>query len=145
MKWVTRAQVKVDRVACPWLIKKFIDPDAEFVFVPRDTDPATITEGTPFDMKGVELGHHGSRCSFDAIIEKFGLAEPALLLMADIVRAADVASQRCTRLEGAGLEAIAKGFAVLFDDDDEILTREFLVYDALYEYCKSVVAPPSAG
>jgi hypothetical protein len=145
MKWVTRAQVKVDRVACPWLIKKFIDPDAEFVFVPRDTDPATITEGTPFDMKGVELGHHGSRCSFDAIIEKFGLAEPALLLMADIVRAADVASQRCTRLEGAGIKAIAEGFALLFDDDKTILENEFVVYDALYEYCKSVVAPPSAG
>jgi len=79
----------VDRVACPWLIKRFIDPDAEFIFVPRDTDPSTIKEGTPFDMKGVELGHHGDKCSFDAFMEKYNIQDPALKKVQSIVSEAD--------------------------------------------------------
>ena len=88
MKWVTREHVHVDRVACPWLIKRFIDPEAEFIFVPRDTDPSTITEGIPFDFKGVELGHHNGKCSFDAFIEKYNITDPAVLKIAEIVREA---------------------------------------------------------
>jgi hypothetical protein len=134
MKWVTREKVHVDRVACPWLIKHFVDPGAEFVFVPRDTDPAAITEGIPFDMKGVELGHHGEECSFDAIMRKYGLTDnPALARIQEIVRLADTGKERENPLAFA-LEVLATGYGMNAKNDHETLEREFHLYDALYAY-----------
>lgn len=140
MKWVTRARPKVDRVACPWLIKRFVDPDAEFRFVPADEVLAVAErEGAvPFDVPGVELGHHGPECSFDAIIKKYGLDDPALARLALIVRGADT-DARGLAPESPGLEAIAEGFRLVFSDDHELLAREFPVYDALYAYCRQQV------
>ncbi len=136
MKWVTRERVHVDRVAYPWLIQNFVDPDAEFVFVPRDTDPATISEGTPFDMKGVELGHHGSDCSFDAIMKKYHLADnPALVKMQEIVQLADTGRMSENPLSYA-LEIFATGYGLNSKNDHETLEREFHLYDALYAYLK---------
>jgi hypothetical protein len=137
MKWITREKVHVDRVACPWLIKNFVDPDAEFVFVPRDTDPSTIPEGIPFDMKGVELGHHGDECSFDAIIKKYGLTvDPALTRIQEIVRLADTGKERENPLSLA-LEIFATGYGLNAKNDHETLEREFHLYDALYAYFKN--------
>lgn len=134
MKWVTRERVHVDRVACPWLIKNFVDPDAEFVFVPRDTDPSAISEGTPFDMKGVELGHHGGDCSFDAIINKYHLSDdPALVKMQEIVRLADTGRTNEDPLSYA-LDILAAGYGLNAKNDHETLEREFHLYDALYAY-----------
>jgi hypothetical protein len=133
MKWVTREKVHVDRVACPWLIRRFIDPEAEFIFVPRDTDPATITLGTPFDMRGVELGHHGDKCSFDAFMEKYGLTDPALRQMQLFIRDADANDGKGMPL-GVALRAVAEGYAFMCADDYEILEKEFVFYDALYAY-----------
>ena len=133
MRWVTREHVKVDRVACPWLIKKFIDPAAEFVFVPADR--ISETQGTPFDAPSVELGHHEGKCSFEAIIKKYNIIDPAVLELAKIVHAADVSSDRDSAPEGRGLEAIASGFGKICKDDQEILEKEFIIYDALYAYC----------
>lgn len=140
MKWITREHVKVDRVACPWLIKKFIDPDAEFVFVPADKvmSEAARLGATPFDVKDVELGHHGKECSFEAILKKYNLTrDPALVLLGRIVNGADTDNSLYNQPEGAGLKAIAEGFASLgFKDDHAINAAEWIVYDALYEYCK---------
>lgn len=137
MKWVTREKVHVDRVACPWLIKNFVDKDAEFIFVPRDTDPSTITEGTPFDMKGVELGHHGEECSFDAVMKKYGLIEnPVLTKIQEIVRLADTGRVNENCLSFA-LEVLATGYGLNAKDDYETLEKEFNLYDALYSYFKS--------
>ncbi len=139
MKWVTRERVKVDRVACPWLIKKFVDPSAEFLFVPADQVSAVAQrEGaTPFDVSGVELGHHKGKCSFEAIVAKYKLTDPAIALLAQIVHGADVDQDLYGRPEAAGLRAIAEGFRSLgFKDDHEILAKEFIVYDALYAYCQ---------
>ncbi|HEV8339556.1 MAG TPA: chromate resistance protein ChrB domain-containing protein [bacterium] len=147
MKWITREHVKVDRVACPWLIRHFIDPDAEFLFVPADQLTATAQrEGaTPFDAPGIELGHHEGRCSFEAIVARFGLDDPALALLAQIVHGADVADDLYGRPEAPGLRAVAEGFRYLgLRNDQEILEREFIVYDALYAYCRQQVAPPRA-
>lgn len=140
MRWVTRAHVKVDRVACPWLIRKFIDPDAEFVFVPADQIAAAAAEGAiPFDAPGVELGHHAGKCSFEAIVERYHLEDLAVALLAQIVHGADVADDLYSRPEAPGLEAIAEGFRHLgLRDDHEILAHEFVVYDALYAYCRHV-------
>ena len=141
MKWITREHVKVDRVACPWLIKNFIDPDAEFLFVPRDEvmEISRREAAIPYDFEGVELGHHGKECSFEAIVKKYGLTDnPALALLARIVNGADTDNSLYQQPEGAGLCAIANGFALLgFKDDLEILANEFIVYDALYAYCKN--------
>ncbi|MCX7919702.1 MAG: chromate resistance protein [bacterium] len=137
MKWVTREHIKVDRVACPWLIKKFIDPQAEFIFVPADK--IAVTEGIPFDAAGVELGHHSGKCSFEVIIEKYNLSDPALVALAKIVHAADVSTDRDSAPEGPGLKAIAQGFALICNDDHEILEKEFIVYDALYAYCQNKI------
>ena len=137
MKWVTRSHVHVDRVACPWLITRFVDSQAEFLFVPRDQVLATAErEGaTPFDSPGAELTHDGDLCSFDVIIRKHRLADQALLRMARIVNAADT-----DRLErepvAAGLEAIAVGYGLRFPDDLENLEHQFAVYDALYAWCR---------
>jgi hypothetical protein len=141
MKWVTRHHVHVDRVACPWLIKKFVDPDAELLFVPPD-EVMSVAEhegAIPFDARGqAELDHHEGRCSFESIIRKYGLADPALNEVARIVHAADVAADRDTAPEAAGLEAIARGFGLLpHADDHEILEKQFPVYDALYAYCQA--------
>lgn len=136
MIWVTRERPKVDRVACPWLIRRFVDPDAEFLFVPAGEVMATteLTGATPFDVPGVELGHHGDECSFDAIMKKYDLAEPALQRLALIVRGADTDAKDLTP-ESRGLEAIAEGFRLTHDDDHRQLERELPVYDALYAYC----------
>ena len=142
MKWVTRERVKVDRVACPWLIKKFVDKEAEFLFVPSDQvqEVAKREGATPFDASGVELGHHGDKCSFEAIVEKYKIADPAVQLLAQIVNGADVKPEIYGRPEGPGLNAIAEGFRHLgLKDDHEILKREFIVYDALYAYCQTQV------
>jgi hypothetical protein len=141
MKYVTRARAKVDRIACPWLIKRFIDEDAEFLFVEAGEvmETAQREAAIPFDVPGVELGHHGERCSFDAIIQKHGISDPALLRLAEIVRGADTANRNITP-ESAGLYALASGFHALsparFRDDHALLNVEFPLYDALYEYCR---------
>lgn len=141
MKWITREHVHVDRVACPWLIKNFVDADAEFIFAPRDEvmNVAKREGATPFDAMGqAELDHHEGRCSFESIIKKYGLNDPALNGVAKIVHAADVAADLGIAPEAAGVEAIARGFGLLgYADDHEILKKEFPVYDALYAYCKT--------
>lgn len=143
MKWITRANVKVDRVACPWLIKKFVDNDAEFLFVPADKvqTEAERAGAIPFDVPNAELGHHGKECSFDAILKKYGLANnPALVLLARIVNGADTDNRLHHQPEGPGLNAIAEGFRHLgFKDDHEINKAEWIVYDALYAYCKEMI------
>ncbi len=142
MKWVTREHVKVDRVACPWLIRKFVDAKAEFLFVPTDKvmEVAKKDGAIPFDVPGVELGHHEGRCSFEAIIRKYELKDAALGVLARIVHGADVSEDLYNQPEAAGLKAIAEGFRYLgLRDDHEILANEFIVYDALYAYCQQHV------
>jgi hypothetical protein len=140
MKWVTRARPKVDRVACPWLIKRFVDPQAEFLYVPTDQviEVANCEGAIPFDVANVELGHNGPECSFDAIIKKYKLSDPALQRLAPIVRGADTDAKDLTP-ESRGLEAIAEGFRLVFQNDHELLERESSVYDALYAYCQQIV------
>jgi hypothetical protein len=149
MKWITRERVKVDRVACPWLIRKFVDKHAEFFFVPADKvmDEAQRLGATPFDVKGVELGHHGKECSFEAILKKYNLdGEPALVLLGKIVNGADTDNTLWNQPEGAGLEAIAEGFRHLsFKDDHELNCAEWIVYDALYAYCQEMVRQGKPG
>lgn len=135
MKWVTRANIHVDRVACPWLIRRFVDPAAEFLFVDPERDPLPAN-ATPFDMKGVKLGHHGSRCSFEVIIDEYHLTDPVLLDMARIVHGADIPIDVGMTPESAGLEAIARGFMLMEKDDYKKMDLEFPVYDALYAYLK---------
>jgi hypothetical protein len=143
MKWITRERVKVDRVACPWLIKRFIDPDAELPFVPADTvmEVAQREHATPYDVKDVELGHRGKECSFDAFVKKYGLADdPAMTLLAKIVNGADTDNALWNQPESAGVNAVAEGFRHLgFKDDHEINAAEWIVYDALYAYCQEMV------
>jgi hypothetical protein len=143
MKWITRERVKVDRVACPWLIKRFIDPQAEFLFVPADEVMALAArEGaTPYDVAGVELGHHGKACSFEAILQKYSLtSDPALVLLGKIVNGADTDNTLWNQPEGPGLEAIAEGFRHLgYADDHALNAAEWIVYDALYAYCQEMV------
>lgn len=138
MQWVTRARPKVDRIACPWLIKRFVDADAEFIYVPSEEVEAYAerTGAIPYDIPDVELGHHGPECSFDAIIKKYGLTDPALLRLALIVRGADTDAKELTP-ESRGLEAIADGFHRLYDDDYRQLAAEEIVYDALYAFCQA--------
>lgn len=146
MKWITREHVKVDRVACPWLMKKFVDPNAEFLFVPVDKvlDVARQQDAIPYDVPGVELGHHEGKCSFEAIVAKYKITDPAIHLLAQIVHGADVANDLYGRPEAPGLKAIAEGFRHLgLRDDHEILMNEFIVYDALYAYCQQLVQPRS--
>ncbi|HVB20933.1 MAG TPA: chromate resistance protein ChrB domain-containing protein [Ktedonobacteraceae bacterium] len=143
LTFVTREHVKVDRVACPWLIRRFIDAEARLLFVPKD-QVLTIAEregAIPYDISAdVELTHHGDECSFDAFIHTYHLEQDAALLaMAKIVRAADVLSQRAIAPEGVGLEAIAFGFSLSGKSDEELLELEFPIYDALYMYCKQKV------
>jgi hypothetical protein len=144
MKWITRENVKVDRVACPWLIRKFVDRDAEFLFAPADKVQAVAASlgATPYDIPNVELGHHGKECSFDAIMKKYELeSDPALVLLARIVNGADTDNSLHRQPEGPGLNAIAEGFRHLgLKDDHAINAAEWIVYDALYAYCKEMIA-----
>jgi hypothetical protein len=143
MKWITREHVKVDRVVCPWLIKKFVDADAEFHFVPAEQVilEAKTLDATPFDIPGVELGHHGKECSFEAILKKHNLTvDPALRLLGMIVNGADTDNTLWSQPEAAGLNAVAEGFRHLgFANDHEINAAEWIVYDALYAYCQEMV------
>lgn len=142
MLWVTRSHVHVDRVASPWLITRFIDSDAEFLFAPASQidQVAKETGAVPFDAPGVELGHHEGRCSFESIILKYELKEPGLLRLAKIVHAADVSADIDTDPIARGLEAIASGYSLRFPDDLENLEAQFEVYDALYAWCRLDVA-----
>lgn len=137
MKWITRSHVHVDRVACPWLISRFIDSEAEFLFVPagRIGEVSKETGATPFDAPGVDLGHHGGDCSFQTIVKVYGLKDPALLMLADIVGCADT-DRLADHPVAAGLEAIAVGYSLRFPDDAENLARQFEVYDSLYAWCR---------
>jgi hypothetical protein len=139
MKWVTRENAKVDRVACPWLIRRFVDPDADFLFVPSSEviEVAGREDAIPFDVKGVELGHVDGRCSFESILLKYNLVgNAALVALAKIVHAADVAADLNTTPEGAGLKAIAHGFALIWNKDDHRkIELESPLYDALYAWC----------
>ena len=145
VKWITREKIKVDRVACPWLIQKFIDPEAEFIFVPADQVSTMAKEigAVPYDVEGCELGHHGEDVSFDSILKKYKLVEPALQLLAQIVRAADSHPSK-PHPAGEGLRWVAFGFSALGLSDPEILQREFIVYDALYAECKRRADSPRA-
>jgi hypothetical protein len=138
MKWVTRRKARVDRIACPWLIRRFVDPEAEFLFVSEDQVMATArSEGAvPFDVPAVELGHHGDHCSFDAFIDKYRLEDPALGVLARIVRGADT-DARDVAPEAWGLYAVASGFRQITEDDFENMRLQFPVYDALYAYCRT--------
>ncbi len=142
MLWVTRSHVHVDRVACPWLIRRFVDSDAEFLFVPKNQveDAATSRGGIPFDVPGVELGHHDGKCSFEAILAKYDLTEPGLQRLARIVHAADIAADLHSDEIAPGLEAIATGFGIILPDDQANLEAQFVVYDALYAWCRLQVA-----
>jgi hypothetical protein len=143
MRWITREHVKVDRVACPWLITKFVDADAEFLFIAADkvVEIAEREGAIPFDIPGVELGHHDGKSSFEAIVAKYQINDPAIHLLAQIVHGADVKEDLYGRLEAPGLKAIAEGFGYLgLKDDHEILQREFVVYDALYSYCRRLAS-----
>jgi hypothetical protein len=138
MKWVTRSHVHVDRVACPWLITRFVDSEAEFIFVPKGEIErvARETGAIPFDAPGVELGHHAGRCSFESIMLKYDLKEPGLVRLAQIVHAADVAEDIDKDPIGRGLEAIAAGYSLRFPEDLENLQHQFEVYDSLYAWCR---------
>jgi hypothetical protein len=141
MKWITRKNIKVDRVACPWLIRRFVDAQAQFLFVEegRLLETAARDQAIPFDaprLAEVKLNHRGERCSFEAIIEDYRLDAPGLRKLAAIVRAADVQGQEHAAAEGLGLRAIAEGFAALGLSDEQRLEKGFPVYDALYEYAR---------
>ncbi len=142
MKWVTRSHVHVDRVACPWLITRFIDTEADFLFVPKGEIERVVKEtaAIPFDAPGVELGHHEGRCSFESIMLKYDLKEPGLVRLAQIVHAADVAEDIDKDPIARGLEAIASGYSLRFPEDAENIERQFEVYDALYAWCRLQVA-----
>jgi hypothetical protein len=146
MRWITRENIKVDRVACPWLITRFVDPDAQFVFVPESAllETAKRENAIPFDATKfgeVKLNHRGERCTFEAILEDFNLTDPALQRLGRIVRAADVKGQEHVAAEGPGLRAVAQGFASLGISDHERLRVGFPIYDALYAYVRQEEQP----
>jgi hypothetical protein len=146
MKWITRSHVHVDRVACPWLITRFVDSDAEFLFVPKSQvlERAEQEGAIPFDTPGAQLHHEGDLCTFSVMINRYGLTDPALLRMAKIVNAADTDRLELDPL-AAGLEAVAVGYGLRFPDDHENLERQFEVYDALYAWCRVDVAARASG
>jgi hypothetical protein len=148
MKWITRANANVDRVACPWLIRRFVDPEAAFLYVPREEVMATAQreEAISYDVPDVELGHVDGRCSFESIMLNYGLmGDPALVELAGIVHAADVAADIDLAPEGRGLKAIAHGFALLHGlNDHKKIELETLMYDALYAWCQRKAASGSA-
>ena len=143
MKWVTRERPKTDRIACPWLIRRFIDPDAEIIYVPAGEvlDVAKREGGHSFDAEGAQYSHRGSKCSFETLIDEFELGnDPALARLAEIVHAADVSEDRASDPLGAGLEAIGVGGLDVEDDDHRLLERGSFVYDALYAWCRRQVS-----
>jgi hypothetical protein len=149
MKWITRERPKIDRIACPWLIKRFIEADPEFLYVPADRVKAIATEtgAVPYDVPGVELGHHGDHCSFDAFIAKYELKDAALQHLALIVRGADTARPHLAP-QSPGLLAVSHGLSEMFADDHEMLKHGMVVYDALYAWCRKLegqapVYPPA--
>jgi hypothetical protein len=139
MKWVTRERPKIDRIACPWLIRRFIDPEAEFLYVP----PAAVLRvareeaAIPFDVPGVELTHDGPLCSFDAMLRKYRLEDPALARLAEIIRAADT-DTLASAAEAPGLLAITLGLGANIADDQALLRQGTVIYDALYTWCRSL-------
>jgi hypothetical protein len=137
MKWITRERPKIDRIACPWLILRFIDREAEFLYVPAQDvlRLAESTGATPYDIPGVEMGHVGERCSFDAFVDRYRLGDPALAQMADIVRGADTSRLDLTP-QSAGLYAISLGLSHVFSDDQAMLQHGLVMYDALYAWCQ---------
>jgi hypothetical protein len=137
MHWITREHPKIDRIACPWLIAKFIDPDAEFLYVPN-ADVLRVAQETgaiPYDIPGVELSHVGELCSFDAFLKKYELNEPALLQLAEIVRGADTSRLDLTP-QSAGLYAFSLGLSYQYPDDHELLRHGMVMYEALYAWCR---------
>jgi len=136
MKWITRERPKIDRIACPWLVSRFIDETPEFLYVPAAEvmSVAALSGAIPYDVSGVELGHRGGQCSFDAFIEKYELSDPALQKLAKIVRAADTGQPELAK-EAAGLLAISQGLSLNFADDHEMLKHGMTIYDALYAWC----------
>jgi hypothetical protein len=148
MKWITRSNVKVDRVACPWLIVRFVDPQAKFLFVEEEDllTRAAVEDAIPFDapkIAAIKLNHRGQRCTFEAILEDYSITDPALLRLGVIVRAADVKGQEHVASEGLGLRSMAQGFAALGLSDEERLARQFPVYDALLAYVRTSL--PTSG
>jgi len=145
MKWITRERARVDRIACPWLISRFVDPKPEFIFVPAPQvlEVATRAQAIPYDIPDIELGHHGPQCSFDAFIDRYELDDPALLKLAPIVRGADTGARGLTP-ESAGLYAAATGFQATSRDDFDNMARQFPMYDALYAYCRSQIGAGAA-
>lgn len=142
MKWITRKDVKVDRVACPWLIKRFVDPQAEFLFVEEKDllNESKRQDATPFDapkIEAIKLNHRGPRCTFEAIVEDYAISDPRIRQLGLIVRAADVKDQETVAPEGIGLRSIAQGFAAMGLSDEERLAQQFPIYDALYAYVQS--------
>jgi len=142
MKWVTREGAKTDRVACPWLVRKFIDPQAEFLFVHKDKvlEVARREGGKSFDCPGADYPHREDKCSFEVLVDAYHLYDPALHLLARIVHGADVSADVGIVPEAAGLQAVAHGFAVMCQDDHRKLELEFPVYDALYAWCQAKAA-----
>ncbi|WP_019042583.1 chromate resistance protein ChrB domain-containing protein [Comamonas testosteroni] len=138
MKWITRERPKIDRIACPWLIARFIDKEPEFLYVPASEvlNTARATGAIPYDIPNVELSHVGELCSFDAFMAKYGLDSPALRQLAEIVRGADTSRLDLTP-QSAGLYALSLGLSHNFDDDDEMLKHGLVMYDALYTWCRS--------
>ena len=147
MKWITRENAAVDRIACPWLIRRFVDPEAEFLFVPADRvhEVAKREGATPFDVEGVELGHVDGRCSFESIVLKYGLgSDKALVALSRIIHAADITSDARVAPEGAGLKAIASGFRLVHGrEDHRKLELQAPMYDALYAWAARRVAVPA--
>ena len=142
MKWLTRSHVHVDRVACPWLITRFVDNEAEFLFVAKSQVDQVVKEtgAIPFDAPGVELGHKDGRCSFESIMLKYDLKDPALVRMAKVIHAADVSEDIDKDPIARGFEAIAVGYSLRYPSDEENLAHQFEVYDALYAWCRVQVA-----
>ena len=141
MKWITRSRPKIDRIACPWLIKNFVDPEAEFIFVPREQvlETAKKLDAIPFDLPGVEYTHEGDECTFDFIVKKHGLTNPAILKMAKIIRGADT-DQFNLAEQSAGLWAISAGLSYNESNDSELLEVGMKIYDALYSWAKFLQA-----
>jgi len=145
MKWVTRARPKTDRIACPWLIRRFIDPEAEFLFVPKDDvlETAAREGATSFDAEGARYTHRGNRCTFEVLVDDHGLAvkDPAIGELARIVHAADIAGEESSHPFGAAISAIGDAGLDVEDDDHRLLERGMFVYDALYAWCRRHAAP----
>ena len=143
MKWVTRERPKIDRIACPWLIARFIDKEAEFLYVPKDEvmSVAERTGAVPYDVPGVEMTHRGDRCSFDTFVDKYALTDPALVQLAAIVRGADTGRLDLTP-QSAGLYALSLGLSHNFPDDHRMLAQGMVMYDALYAWCQAESAQP---